>query len=206
MILGLDISTSITGVTVINNEGEILLCEAIDTRNKNHFPTLFNKASKIEDYLLDIEYKYDIKHIYIEKSLQTFRSGFSSAKTLSTLASFNGIVSWICWGIWGMEPKYLSATSARKTCGIKVPRGTKAKQVVMKYLLDNEPTFKVQYTHKGNPKPESYDRADAIIIARAGDIIERKKETQDSVRRIRIFTHKWFRNTFQMSGMRSPQT
>ena len=95
MILGLDISTSITGVTVLNNDGEILHCEAIDTRNKNHFPTLFNKASKIEDYLLDIEYKYDIKHIYIEKSLQTFRSGFSSAKTLSTLASFNGIVSWI---------------------------------------------------------------------------------------------------------------
>ena len=168
MILGLDISTSITGVTVINNEGEILLCEAIDTRNKNHFPTLFHKAQKVEDYLLDIEYKYDIKHIYIEKSLQTFRSGFSSAKTLSTLASFNGIVSWICWGIWGMEPEYLSATSARKSCGIKVPRGTKAKKVVIEYLVANEADFSIEYTKHGNPKPHEFDRADSLVIAKAG--------------------------------------
>ena len=168
MILGLDISTSITGVTVINNEGEILLCEAIDTRNKNHFPTLFHKAQKVEDYLLDIEYKYDIKHIYIEKSLQTFRSGFSSAKTLSTLASFNGIVSWICWGIWGMEPKYLSATSARKSCGIKVPKGMKAKKVVIEYLVANEADFSIEYTKHGNPKPHEFDRADSLVIAKAG--------------------------------------
>ena len=168
MILGLDISTSITGVTVINNEGEILLCEAIDTRNKNHFPTLFNKASKIEDYLLDIEYKYDIKHIYIEKSLQTFRSGFSSAKTLSTLASFNGIVSWICWGIWSIQPEYLSATSARKSCGIKVPKGMKAKKVVIEHLVANEADFSIEYTKHGNPKPHEFDRADSLVIAKAG--------------------------------------
>ena len=168
MILGLDISTSITGVTVINNEGEILHCEAIDTRNKNHFPTLFNKASKVEDYLLDIEYKYDIKHIYIEKSLQTFRSGFSSAKTLSTLASFNGIVSWICWGIWSIQPEYLSATSARKSCGIKVPRGTKAKKVVIEYLVANEADFSIEYTKHGNPKPHEFDSADSLVIATAG--------------------------------------
>jgi len=179
MILGLDISTSITGVTVLNNEGEILLCEAIDTRNKNHFPTLFHKAERVKNKLLDIESEYDIKHIYIEKSLQTFRSGFSSAKTLSTLASFNGIVSWICWGIWGMEPKYLSATSARKTCGIKVPRGTKAKQVVMQFLLDNEPEFVILYTKHGNPKPHEFDRADSLVIARAG-AINKSRESKNS--------------------------
>jgi hypothetical protein len=168
MILGLDISTSITGATVINNDGEILLCEAIDTRNKNHFPTLFDKAQRVEDYLLDIEYKYDIKHIYIEKSLQTFRSGFSSAKTLSTLASFNGIVSWICWGIWSIQPEYLSATSARKSCGIKVPRGAKAKKVVIEHLVANEADFSIEYTKHGNPKPHEFDRADSLVIAKAG--------------------------------------
>jgi Holliday junction resolvasome RuvABC endonuclease subunit len=168
MILGLDISTSITGVTVISNEGEILLCEAIDTRNKNHFPTLFDKAQRVKDHLLNIDSKYDIQHIYIEKSLQTFRSGFSSAKTLSTLASFNGIVSWICWGIWGMEPEYLSATSARKSCGIKVPKGMKAKKVVIEHLVANEPDFSIEYTKHGNPKPHEFDRADSLVIAKAG--------------------------------------
>ena len=74
MILGLDISTSITGITIID-DGEILLCEAIDTRNKNHFPSLFHKAERVKNKLLDIKSEYDIQHIYIEKNLQTFRSG-----------------------------------------------------------------------------------------------------------------------------------
>ncbi len=44
----------------------------------------------------------------------------------------------------------------------------KAKQVVLKFLLDNEPTFEIEYTKQGNPKPDSYDRADSIVIAKAG--------------------------------------
>ena len=104
-----------------------------------------------------------------------FRSGFSSAKTLSTLASFNGIVSWICYQIFGKESEYVSASSARKLCGIKIPRGQKAKQVVLQFLLDNEPDFEVLYTKYGNPKPESYDKADSWVIARAGWIQECQK-------------------------------
>jgi Holliday junction resolvasome RuvABC endonuclease subunit len=168
MILGLDISTSITGVTVLNDKGEIVLCEAIDTRNKNHFPSLFHKAYRVKARLLDLKEEYNIEHIYIEKNLQTFRSGFSSAKTLSTLAAFNGIVSWVCFETWGEPPEYLSATSARKSCGIKVPRGTKAKKVVIEHLVANEPDFSIEYTKHGNPKPHEFDRADSLVIARAG--------------------------------------
>ena len=57
-----------------------------------------------------------------------------------------------------------------KSCGITVPKGTKAKEVVLEYLLDNEPSFEVEYTRHGNPKPDSYDRADSIVIAKAGYI------------------------------------
>jgi Holliday junction resolvasome RuvABC endonuclease subunit len=174
MILGLDISTSITGITILDDKGEIVLCEAIDTRNKNHFPTLFHKAQRVKDYLYDIRTQYSIRSIYIEKNLQTFRSGFSSAKTLSTLASFNGIVSWFCYEIFDMQPEYLSASSARKDCGIKVPKGSKAKQVVMQHLLDNEPEFVILYTKHGNPKPHEYDRADSLVIAKAGYKISQK--------------------------------
>jgi len=174
MILGLDISTSITGITILDEKGEIILCEAIDTRNKNHFPTLFHKAQRVKDYLYDIRTQYSIRSIYIEKNLQTFRSGFSSAKTLSTLASFNGIVSWFCYEIFDMQPEYLSASSARKDCGIKVPKGSKAKQVVMQHLLDNEPEFVILYTKHGNPKPHEYDRADSLVIAKAGYKISQK--------------------------------
>jgi len=71
-----------------------------------------------------------------------------------------------------IRPEYIGATSARKQVGIKVPRGKKAKQVVIEHLLETEPAFKIEYTRHGNPKPESYDRADAIVIAKAGWEIE----------------------------------
>jgi len=175
MILGLDISTSITGITVIDEEGSIILCEAVDTRNKNKFPSLLSKATFIKNKLWEIEDAHSIDKVYIEESLQSFRSGFSSAKTLSTLSKINGIVSYLVWEIFEMEPEFIASTSARKLCGIRVPRGTKAKKVVLQFLLDNDPQFGIRYTKQNNPSPDSYDRADSLIIARAGLELCRQK-------------------------------
>ena len=172
MILGLDISTSITGYTLID-EDRIVLNGAWDTRKYKDF---FEKVIHVKKGLEQIycQYGKQITAVYIEQSLQSFRSGFSSAKTLSTLSRFNGIVSWLVFDQYKIKPEYIAATSARKLCGIKIPRGEKAKQVVLKFLLDNEPSFVIDYTRNGNPKPESYDRADSIVIAKAGVECERK--------------------------------
>ena len=62
----------------------------------------------------------------------------------------------------------ISASSARKSVGVPIKRGDNAKEKVLQFLLDNEPKFDIIYTKYGNPKPESYDRADSIVIARAG--------------------------------------
>jgi hypothetical protein len=123
---------------------------------------------------------YPLEHIYIEQSLHMFMGGKSSAKTLSILTRFNGIVSWLLYELFEIKPQFIAATSARKQAGIKVPRGQKAKKVVLQHLLDNEPAFKVEYTKHGNPKPESYDRADAIIIAKAGWAIEQASSEEDT--------------------------
>ena len=163
MILGLDVSTSITGATLLNEKGEVIYNDAWDTRKHKN---LFYKAEEIDAKMGLLPVSPD--RIYIEQSLQSFRSGFSSARTLSTLSKINGIVSWICYRRYAIEPEYLAATSARKACGITVPRGTKAKQVVLQFVLDNESVYSIDYTRNGNPKPESYDKADSIIIARAG--------------------------------------
>lgn len=167
MICGLDISTSITGVTVLDKSGEIVYNKAWDTRK---FKDFFDKANFIKDKIEELTSSLNIEDVFIEQSLQSFRSGFSSAKTLSSLSRFNGIVSWMMYEKTGIKPEYLSATSARKSCGIKVPKGTKAKQVVVDFLLDNEPQFMVEYTKFGNVKPECFDKADSIVIAKAGFI------------------------------------
>jgi len=172
LILGLDISTSITGYTLLDGD-EIILNGVWDTRKYKNF---FDKVVHVRDGLEIIrkEYGTRITAVYIEQSLQSFRSGFSSAKTLSTLSRFNGIVSWLVFDQYKITPEYLAATSARKLCGIKVPRGQKAKQVVLNFLVDNEPAFVLEYTRNGNPKPECYDKADSIVIAKAGAICEQK--------------------------------
>ena len=174
MILGLDISTSITGWTVADFTGNVIEYGAWDTRKYKDF---FDKAEAVSKGVTEIHIQYGgkIKHVYIEQSLQTFRSGFSSAKTLSSLSRFNGIVSWLVYDLFQIKPEYIAATSARKLCGIKIPRGEKAKPVVLKYLLDNQPGFVIEYTRHGNPKPESYDMADSIVIAKAGVVCEQKR-------------------------------
>ena len=173
MILGLDISTSITGYTILDNDGNIIVCSHIDLRKEKNF---FQKCSAVEGRLAAIRNEYFIEHIYVEQSLQSFRSGFSSAKTLSTLARFNGVVSWLVYRILQIEPQYLAATSARKLCGIKVPRGTKAKQVVIQHILDNVPEIQIEYTKQNNIKPHCYDKADSWVIAYAGWLDWQKKK------------------------------
>jgi len=177
MILGLDISTSITGYTLIDGD-KIILNSAWDTRKYKDF---FEKVIHVKAGLEEVYKQYggQIDAVYIEQSLQSFRSGFSSAKTLSTLSRFNGIVSWIVFDKYKIKPEYLAATSARKLCGIKIPRGLKAKAVVLDYLLKNEPSFTIEYTRHGNPKPDSYDRADSIVIAKAGLILEKQRNANN---------------------------
>ena len=171
MILGLDVSTSITGVTVVDTSGRCVYNEFWDTRNKNKFPSIYEKALFIHNNLRSIAMQYPISDVFIEQSLHSFRSGFSSAQTLSTLSKINGIVSWHCYKIFKTKPEMIAATSARKQVGIKVSRGENAKQKSFDFVVANEPTFIVEYTRHGNPKPGVMDKSDSWVIAKAGHLI-----------------------------------
>lgn len=175
-ILGLDISTSITGAT-ISSGGEILESAYWDTRNKRHFPSIYHKAKFVKDKIEDLKDRHNISHIYIEQSLHSFRSGFSSAQTLSTLSRFNGIISWVCWEMFSIQPEMIAATSARKQAGVTIKRGDNAKEKVLQFILDKYPKIAIEYTKHGNPKPGMLDMCDSIIIALAGDKIVREAQT-----------------------------
>ncbi len=183
MVLGIDISTSITGFAIVADD-QLVYYDSVDLRK---FKDVFDKTIALKEKLLDLYEMYQcdnegtirignsqfpIEHIYIEQPFTFFNSGGSSGKTMAALQKFNGIVSWNVFELFEIKPKFIGASSARKTAGIKVPRGKKAKQVVLEHLLETEPAFKIEYTRHGNPKPESYDRADAIIIAKAGYLTE----------------------------------
>ena len=162
MILGLDISTSIVGVCVLN-DNKIVHTEYIDLRKTRNF---FEKAQKVEDSLKEIKKNHNIEHIFIEQALMFFRRGGSTAKTMSVLQRFNGIISWQSYQLFDMEPNYVTPISARSKCGIKVMRGKKAKEVVMEHFIESQ-EFEIIYTRHGNVQKYCYDIADAIVVARA---------------------------------------
>lgn len=165
MILGIDVSTTTTAFTILDENGKIVSCEAVRLEK---LKDLFVKAANVKKYVEELDKKYNIKAVYIEEPLMSFSAGMSSAKTISTLMRFNGIVSWICYDTIGLIPQFISAATARKSYGVKIEKGRKAKEVVFECVLDKEPDFKVELTAHGNPVPGSMDRSDSFIIAKAG--------------------------------------
>ena len=174
MILGLDISTSITGYAIVDFDGKVIEIGHWDTRNKNKFTDFYDKAQFIKNKLNELDYPID--HIFIEPALNMFMMGRSSSHTISTLTKINGIVSWFCYEEFGIKPEYIPAISARKKCGISIKKGEKAKEQVLAFLLDNESLFHVEYTRTGKPKPYCYDEADSLVIAKAGAVCLKEKE------------------------------
>jgi len=168
MILGLDISTSITGYTVLDGQ-TIVKCDMLDLRNKKYVD-FFDKSVAAKNLLTDIKKQYNITHIFIEETLNVL-SGKSSAHVIMTLNRFNGILSWTCYEVFGIKPQYISSRQARKMAGITIPKGADAKETVINFLLANEPQFKVDYSKFGNLVQGTADRADSLIIAKAGYLL-----------------------------------
>jgi len=146
------------------NDNKIVYTEYIDLRKTGNF---FEKAKKVQDSLKEIKKNHNIEHIFIEQALMFFRRGGSTAKTMSVLQRFNGIISWQCYQLFDMEPNYVTPISARSKCGIKVAKGKKAKEVVMEHFIESQ-EFEIIYTRHGNVQKYCYDIADAIVVARAG--------------------------------------
>jgi Holliday junction resolvasome RuvABC endonuclease subunit len=175
-VLGLDISTACTGWCVLSNAGEIVKIGYIDLSKEK---SLFSKAKIVKNKISHINIDYEIEKIFIEENLQSFRSGFSSAKTISTLAKFNGIVSFICFEEFSKVPIFFNVNSARKLLEISIKRkgagGAPVKEQLLEWAKNN-----VQYdwpvkTLKSGPRkgivvndPRGYDMVDAYVIARAG--------------------------------------
>ncbi len=167
----MDVSTSITGATVLDKDGACIYNEFWDTRNKNKFPTHFDKARFLREKLKSIKSKFKIDKVYIEKPFMFFNSGGSSAKTMSSLQNYNGMISWICSDMFAKDPKYFTASEARKIVGIKVLKGENAKQKTLNFVIDSEPLFVIEYTKAGNPRPGTMDKSDSYVIAKAGHIV-----------------------------------
>ena len=176
MILGLDVSTSCTGWCVLKEDGGLVDMGMIPLSNKK---SVYSKSVFTRSELEKICSSYNIKKVYIEENLQSFRSGFSSAKTLSTLARFNGIVSFISFETFKTEPVHVNVNAARKSLGIKIIRkkdgGKPTKDQVFDWVKSSVSFPWPDKTLKSGPRkglkvnhPGCFDMADAYVIGAAG--------------------------------------
>lgn len=172
MILGLDISTSCTGVTILDYTGRVVLNDCWKFKEDD----VFDKLERAKKEIKELKKKYPITKVFVEESLQAFRPGFSSAKTILSLAKFNGILCWMIWEEMAIKVQYIGSTTARKSCGIKIIKGTPAKQQVMEWMLQNQTWFKVEKKKNSeNIKDHFYDMADSWVIAKAGLLLLNKE-------------------------------
>lgn len=182
-VVGLDVSTSCTGVSILSLDGKVINV----SYHKPKGDTLVEKTIDFKHFVcnfLNVNGFGKPRHIYVEQNLQKFRRGFSSAHVINKLARFNGMVSYVMFENFGVQPEYINVNEGRKALGIKIPRGSNAKEVVFKWCkhsyADLEwPTKKL----KSGPRKGlvildtcCYDMADAIVTAAAGITLDERNK------------------------------
>jgi len=160
MILGLDISSSIVGYCVLDEDENILEIFYIDLRK---IEDLFDKANYVLQKLFIIKDYYNITKVGIEDFLQKFAFGKSSIKTIIKLSQINTLVSYVIFTNFGMRPVFFNSRSARK--------------IVLGKSYSKEETFQIisqKYNSVNWPKKrngayadQAYDMSDSLIISLA---------------------------------------
>lgn len=198
LILGLDVSTSCTGVCIIDslvipdNKGSHILF--LDTIGFKGCVTLWDKADVVSAYLNGIQFGRGISRtavqqtedkaiagidrVVVEEPLMGFSAGLSSAQTITQLMRFNGIVSYIARNVFKVEPEYLGATHSRKLCGVKLQQKKKCgkghKEQVFEHMSANDLKHVVWPTKKsGKVIDWAGDATDAYVIARAACLMNK---------------------------------
>ena len=183
LVCGLDVSTSCTGVCIIDPSvqpdpagSHILHLDRIEFKK---CITVWDKVDRVRESLRDLRDRFPgITLFSLEEPLLGFSKGMSSAATITTLMRFNGIVSFIGRDTFGVDPTYISAASARKLCGVKLQKtsvaGIPHKEQVFKHMRENDLKHVAWPLKKsGVPTDTSRDMCDAYVIARATCLMQK---------------------------------
>jgi len=180
-VLGLDVSTSCTGWSILNRDGTLISAGAVSLKKCK---TIYEKADTVRSEIEKLSKEHEITSVYVEENLQAFRPGFSSAKTLMTLARFNGMICLVCRDIFSFDPDHINVNVARKSVGLRVLReskcGVSTKEQVLKWVQSDMKNYGLDFSwpekilksgkNKGEKRLDTscYDIADSYVIAKSG--------------------------------------
>lgn len=165
-ILGMDSSTSTTGIS-LNDNGKITFASFIDTSK------IYNNKEKISHIINTFISQLESADIInLESALGSFSFGFSNQKTIILLARFNGILEYVLSERFpNTKINLINVNTCRKKvfgrCRIK---GIKSKEFVrmeLERLISDLHKFDVK-NKKGLPDKRNADIYDAIVLALYG--------------------------------------
>ena len=175
----------------MDNEGVSIGMDFIDLKKCSN---LWEKADLVISSIRDFVDKkpVDIDAIFVEENLQVFRRGLSSARTLMTLAKFNGIICYALRQQFNLDPISINVNEARRSVGLKIiskkKGGIPTKEQVIEWTAAelNDTNFHwPTKTLKSGPRqgqviliPGCADMADAYVICRAALALYTSSEGQ----------------------------
>ena len=180
--LGLDISTSVVGVCVLDQKGNMVELFPLFPKGNN----LFDKAENVFNSLfLTLQTKNiqfaNIKHVFVEENAKRFAVGKTSADVILTLAKMNGILSYLVSRSICKNIVNINVTKARSAIGFKDKKGTgkSAKERLLEENMKKYPQFPwvTHIAKAGKNKGQrvfdecNKDMNDAFVICRGGQII-----------------------------------
>jgi len=176
-ILGLDVSTSKLGLSILDTNKNLVKSETIKLDNKTSLEdrclVVEHTLSSLNAYnYINKKNRYNITKVYIESPFMMFSGGKTTAMTMSKLQRFNGMISYMVRKQFGFDAELIAANKARGAVGLKIKRGEDTKKKVIEWVKNEYPDdFNYDLTRYGNPKPGTDDKADAVVVALAGIIL-----------------------------------
>tara|TARA_Y100000114_G_scaffold65238_1_gene59769 strand:+ start:10452 stop:11012 length:561 start_codon:yes stop_codon:yes gene_type:complete len=165
-ILGLDVSTSVIGMAVMDLDKNLTHYRNLKMNSKDDLEI---RCWQFKQELLEVFENYSFDAVYVEQPAMMFGGGRTTAQTMSKLQRFNGMCCYAVYTQTFIVPELVHANSARKKMNISVPRNVKNKKHhIINEVQKKYPSFTYDITRHGNPKPGTDDIADAIVIAHYG--------------------------------------
>ncbi len=176
MILGLDISSSIIGLAVIDDKKLVYTSHFdLEPDKKRDHNLVFDEIKK---WLNDVKTKFKITKINVEEPMKRSTNGKTSINVLALIFKVNFIVCRICYELFGFSVVYVNAASARKKYKILNKEPLKrnfqyysSTKDIKKYVLERTlilfPSFEQDLTFSKNGiiLGHNLDIADAIVMA-----------------------------------------
>jgi hypothetical protein len=177
---GLDVSTSWIGFSIIDEDGKLTVSDVIKLNPKN---TYEKRIDQLEEYFMKNRNRHLMpSRVFVERPLSAVSRQMIA--TVGKLNRFNGMVCYFLYQYLNtmIQAELIDPRSARAKFGLNVPMKAakdkkEKKKVIIDFVQEQYPEFTYDVTPKGNPKPGTDDRADAVVINMAG----RKIFNTDSV-------------------------